>query len=57
MKKEHRLRHGEALYHWCHRLAEAYGLTPEQKEMLSEVSKQSYFRGVKGTLLINEKYK
>lgn len=40
----------ESLNGWCHRLARIYGMDSTQAEVLEEVSRQSYIRGVNDTL-------
>lgn len=55
MKKEYQLQKDEPLYKWINRLAEGFRLTPEQKDMLIEVSKQSFFQGI-ARYLDSEKY-
>lgn len=45
MKKELQIKENEAIYKWIDRLAEAFNLTKEQKEMVREVSITSYTHG------------
>ena len=52
MNKRLQIRKDEPLYAWCKRIADELQMTEEQREALSEVSKQSYIRGVK----IRKKY-
>lgn len=60
IKKQYQKREGEMLYEWVHRLA--YDVLwsrmepDERKEILSEVSKQSYFEGVHMVEEIDKKY-
>jgi len=59
MKKEYRKKKGENLAQWCERIAAAacQGRSlQEVHEMISEVSKTSYFEGVHVADEINKKY-
>ena len=45
MKKQLQIKKGEPLYEWVNRIAEHYNLSKEMKDVLSEVSKESYIIG------------
>lgn len=45
MKKQLQIKKGEPLYKWVNRIAEHYNLSQEMKDVLSEVSKESYIHG------------
>ena len=45
MEKELQKQENEAIYKWIDRLADAFNLTKEQKEMVREVSVTSYTKG------------
>ena len=59
MKKEYKKRKGENLAQWCERIAAAcQGRSlAEVHEMISEVSKTSYFEGVYAERDINAKFR
>lgn len=46
----------EPLYKWCNRIADELGMNDEQRDALSEVSKQSYIEGVNAEQAIRKKY-
>ena len=56
MKKKLQIRKDEPLYEWCKRIADELKMTEEQREALSDVSKQSYIRGVINEREISKKY-
>ena len=58
MKKEYRKQKGETLAQWCERIAAAcQGRSlSEVHEMISEVSKTSYFEGIDAEREISKKY-
>ena len=58
MKKEYRKQKGETLAQWCERIAAAcQGRSlKEVHEMISEVSKTSYFEGIDAEREISKKY-
>ena len=58
MKKEYRKQKGETLAQWCERIAAAcQGRSlKEVHEMISEVSKTSYFEGIDAERAISKKY-
>ena len=56
MNKRLQIRKDEPLYEWCNRIADELQMTAEQREALSEVSKQSYIKGVITEHEIREKY-
>ena len=56
MKKKLQIRKDEPLYEWCNRIACELKMTEEQREALSEVSKQSYIKGVNTEHEISKKY-
>lgn len=45
MNKQLQIKKGEPLYKWVNRIAEHYKLSQEMKDVLSEVSKESYIQG------------
>ena len=45
MKKQLQIKKGEPLYEWVNRIAEHYNLSQEMKDVLSDVSKESYIQG------------
>lgn len=45
MKKQLKIKKGEQLYKWVNRISEHYNLSKEMKDVLSEVSKESYIQG------------
>lgn len=56
MKRKLQIRKDEPLYEWCNRIADELQMTAEQREALSNVSKQSYIRGVINEREISKKY-
>ena len=45
MKKSLNIRKDEPLYKWIDRLAEHFGWTPDEREVVEDVSKESYIHG------------
>ena len=45
MKKHLRIKKGEKLHEWLDRIADYWNFGDELREMLHEISKESYFRG------------
>lgn len=45
MKKQLQIKKCEPLYEWVNRIAEHYNLSKEMKDVLSDVSKESYIQG------------
>lgn len=45
MKKQLQIKKGEPLYKWVNRIGEHYNLSKEMKDVLSDVSKESYIQG------------
>ena len=45
MKKQLRIKKSEPLYKWIERIADYWNFGDELKEVLSEVSKESYIHG------------
>ena len=56
MKKKLQIRNDEPLHEWCNRIADELQMTAEQREALSEVSKQSYIKGVNTERELSKKY-
>jgi hypothetical protein len=56
MNKRLQIRKDEPLYEWCKRIADELQMTAEQREALSEVSKQSYIKGVNTECELSKKY-
>ena len=61
MKKQHQLRNGEALHQWLDRLAESMPLRQlsdsDLRDVLREISVQSYIRGSRDRSEIEQKFK
>lgn len=61
MKKQHQLRKGEALHQWLDRLAESMPLRQlsdsDLRDVLREISVQSYIRGSRDRSEIEQKFK
>ena len=59
MKKELEKRKDEPLYKWIERIARYYRWTDEETDVVSQISKQSYFNGSNdaiGVFKKNDKY-
>ena len=52
MKKELRLKKDEPLHEWLDRIADYWNFDTELREMLGEVSKESYIKGSNDTVEI-----
>lgn len=57
MRKAIRYKKGEPLYKWIERIADYWNFGDELREVLSEVSKESYIQGSNATTELNKKYK
>ena len=56
MNKRLQKRKDEPLYAWCKRIADELQMTAEQREALSDVSKESYIEGVMTEREISKKH-
>ena len=55
MKEELRKKKGEKLHDWLDRIADYWNFGTELREMLGEVSKESYIKGSNDTVKLNKK--
>lgn len=56
MERRFKKRENETLHDWCHRLAGELKMTQKQRDVLCEVSKESWIGGVKTEREISKKY-
>ena len=54
MKKELRIKKDEPLHEWLDRIANYWNFDTELREVLGEVSKESYIKGSKDTVKVQK---
>lgn len=57
MEKELRPRKDEPLYKWIDRLADHFGWTPDEREAVGDVSRESYIHGSRDAQEMLKKYR